>query len=517
MVEPVAPVSRGERNIAWIEKHCRIPEGKLVGQPVKLDPFQKDILIRVYDNPHGTRKAIISFGRKNAKTTLAAFLLLLHLVGPEAKPNSQLYSTAQSREQASLVFNLALKCLRLSPTLHDHIAPRESSKVLTCPALGTVFRALSAEHSTAYGLSPAFVVHDELGQVVGPTSALYEAVETAMGAQEEPLSLIISTQAPGDNDLLSLLIDDAATGADPHTVLILYTTPTKKEQPDIDYFSEEAVRLANPAFDTFMNKDEVMRTAADARRMPTKEASFRNLILNQRVSMNNPFVAESVWKACDRPLDEWEGEPVFMGLDLSSTSDLTALVEVWRSDSSGRWNVRPTFWTPGSTLEERAKNDRAPYVVWRDQGFLRTTPGPTVDYAFVAHHLREELQAGRIEALAFDRWRYDQLKAAMERLEVPEDEVKERFLPFGQGFASFTPALEALERELLNANINHAGHPVLTWNAANAVVVMDPAGNRKLDKSKASGRIDGMIALAMAICVAAERTPSLDDFSVESW
>jgi len=226
-------MKRGARNIAWIEAHCRIPEGKLVGQPVRLCKFQKAVICGIYDTP--TRRAIISFGRKNAKTTLSAFLLLLHLCGPEARENSQLFSAAQSRDQAAILFALAAKIVRMSPSLIEHVRVRDTAKQLHCEELGTLYRALSADASTAYGLSPVFTVHDELGQVKGPRSELYEALETASAAQESPLSIVISTQAPTDADLLSLLIDDALTNADPTQKVWLYTAPL-----NLDPFGEKA-------------------------------------------------------------------------------------------------------------------------------------------------------------------------------------------------------------------------------------------------------------------------------------
>src|SRR5262249_34053439 len=155
-------------------------------------------------------------------TSFAAFLLLLHLCGPEARHNSQLYSAAQSRDQAAILFSLAAKIVRMSPDLVQYVTIRDTAKHLLCHELGTHYRALSAEASTAYGLSPAFTVHDELGQVVGPKSELFEALETAAGAQEEPLSIIISTQAPNDADLLSVLIDDALAGNDSRVKVRLY-------------------------------------------------------------------------------------------------------------------------------------------------------------------------------------------------------------------------------------------------------------------------------------------------------
>lgn len=161
-------LTRGQDNCRWIEDNCVVPEGALVGQPMVLRDWQRQIICDIYDSP--TRQAIISFGRKNGKTALSACLLLLHLCGPEAKANSQLYSAAQSREQASILFGLAAKMVRMNPDMKASVVVRDSAKELLCPELGTKYRALSAEASTAYGLSPVFVVHDELGQVKGPRS-----------------------------------------------------------------------------------------------------------------------------------------------------------------------------------------------------------------------------------------------------------------------------------------------------------------------------------------------------------
>ena len=174
--------------IAFIEQVCFVPEGRFVGKKLELFEWQKAEICRIYDNPHGTRRAILSMGRKNAKTTLAACLLLAHLCGPPArnKPNSQLYSAAQSRDQAAIIFSLAAKMVRMNPELLQAVTIQETAKSLICPELGTRYRALSADATTAYGLSPALVIHDELGQVRGPRSPLYEALETATGAQEDP-------------------------------------------------------------------------------------------------------------------------------------------------------------------------------------------------------------------------------------------------------------------------------------------------------------------------------------------
>lgn len=444
--------------------------------------------------------------RKNAKTAFSAFLLLLHLCGPEARDNSQLYSAAQSREQAAILFALAAKIVRMSPDLQSVVVIRDTAKQLYCPDLGTLYRALSAEASTAYGLSPAFVVHDELGQVKGPRSELYEALETASAAQEHPLSIIISTQAPTDADLLSVLIDDALTGADPRIKVVLHTASI-----DADPFAESTIRQANPHFDDFMNREEVLRQAEDARRMPSREAAYRNLILNQRVEARNPFVSRAVWQSCGEPPSPIGRQRVWGGLDLSSVNDLTALILLTEGG-----DVHPAFWLPAEGLAEKARNDRVPYDMWARGGLLETTPGKSIEYEFVAHHLREVFDSCDVQAIAFDRYNMKFLKPWLEKAGFAEEEL-ERFIEFGQGYVSMSPALRELESMLLNQKLKHGNHPVLSMCAANATVVQDAAENRKFVKAKASGRIDGMVALAMGVSLASAHTEIANDMGFEVW
>lgn len=492
-------VTRGERNCVWIEKYCRIPEGRDVGKPVRLREWQRKEICRIYDNPAGTRRAILSFGRKNGKTALAAFITLLHLCGPEARPNSQLYSAAQSRDQAAILFGLAAKIVLMSPDLDAVVTVRDTAKQLFCSELGALYRALSAEASTAYGLSPVLIIHDELGQVKGPRSELYEALETATGAQESPLSIIISTQSPTDADLLSLLIEDGLSGADPRVIVSLYAAPM-----DADPFAEDTIRLSNPAFGDFQNATETLAMAEDARRMPSREAEYRNLILNQRVDMNAPFVSRRIWEECGGSvIEKFDGLPIFGGLDLSEVSDLTALVLIAPVD--GVWHVNPTFWLPGDGLAAKARADRSPYDIWARDGWLHPTPGPTVDYEYVAEHLANLCDKQDVRKIAFDRWNWRHLKPWLSKVGFTNDQLEGDsaiFEQMGQGFQSMSPALRDLEGALLNQKIVHGGHPVLTMCAANATVQADPAGNRKLSKIKSHGRIDGLVALAMAMSVA---------------
>jgi phage terminase large subunit-like protein len=478
-------LTRGERVIAFVERYCLIPEGAQVGKPIKLADFQRRFLLEVYDNPHGTRRAYLSVGRKNGKTALIACILLAHLVGPEAKLNSQIVSGALSRDQAALVFNLASKMISLSPELTKLVRIVPSGKRLIGLAMNTEYKALAAEGRTAHGLSPILAILDEIGQVRGPQNDFVDAITTSQGAHEAPLLLVISTQAPTDADLMSIWLDDAIRSADPTMVCHLYAAPD-----DCELLDREAWASANPALGLFRSEQDVEEQARQAERMPATENTFRVLTLNQRRNMVSAFVSPGIWKAGSGEPNALDGL-VYGGLDLSATTDLTALVLTCRRGDVV--SVHPFFWMPQDSVAEAAKRDRAPYDVWVKQGYLRTTPGKVIDYDFVARDIGQICAGLNVAKIGFDRWRMDRMKGAMERqgVDLPLQE-------FGQGYQSMSPALDALEADLLGERVRHGGHPVLAMCAANAVAVPDPAGNRKLDKSKATGRIDGMVALAMA-------------------
>lgn len=482
-------MTRAEKIIRFIESYCVVPEGALVGQPMVLADFQKDFIRETYDNPAGSRRAILSIARKNGKTGLIAGLLLAHLVGPEARLNSQIVSGAMSRDQAALVFNLASKMVQLSPRLSEVVRIVPSGKRLIGLPMNVEYRALAADGKTAHGLSPVLAILDEIGQVRGPQSDFIDAIVTSQGAHENPLLIAISTQAASDADLLSTWIDDAKASGDPRIVCRVYEAPK-----DCDLLDESAWKAANPALGTFRSLDDLREQMQQAARMPSMANTARNLLLNQRVSLDSPFISPDVWQANSAEPVGFDG-PVFAGLDLSARTDLTALVLIGQVD--GIWQVRPYFWTPKTGLQERERRDRAPYTTWVQQGYLRVCDGAAIDYEQVAHDMAEILADVDIQAVAFDRWRIDVLRRELDRLglELP-------LVEWGQGFKDMSPALDALEAALLNGEVAHGAHPVLTWNASNAVTTKDPAGNRKLDKSRQTGRIDGIQALAMAFGIA---------------
>lgn len=416
-------------------------------------------------------------------------LLLAHLAGPEARRNTQIYSAARSRDQAALVFNYARKMIFQSPELWELISVKESAKELHCSESGSFYKAISADSSTAMGFNPSLVIHDELGQVKGPTDDLYDALETSMGAQDDPLSIVISTQAQTDNDLMSRLIDDAILADDPTTKLFLFAA----DEED-DPWIEATWRKANPALGDFLNIKEIGSQARKAERMPASEGAFRNLHLNQRVSGNKLFCAPSLWLENGNPPDEsaFFRCPVYVGLDLSTRNDLTAMICV--AVDGNVWHVKSYFWLPAEGLDERSRSDRVTYDLWAKSGELSTTPGHSVDYGHIVETYLPEILEWDLRTVAFDKWNIEAFKKELDRVGMTLPLVG-----FRQGAVSMTPAIDMLQAQLTNRRLRHGMHPVLTMCNRNTVMPAFSAQNlRTFKKLHQTDRIDGMVALAMA-------------------
>jgi phage terminase large subunit-like protein len=428
--------------------------------------------------------------------TIAA-LALAHLVGPEAIKNGEIYSAANEREQAAIIFKVAAQMVRADPELSSWVRVVDSTKTMVCMHNGSVYRAISAEAGSKHGLNPSVVIYDELAQA--KSRALYDVLDTAMGAREEPLFIVISTQSNDPQHILSQLIDDGLGKDDPTTVTHLYAVPD-----DADIWDEATWKLANPALGDFRSIDELRAFAERAQRMPSFEAPFRNLYLNQRIDAQSPLISRAEWEGCQAqgPLLE-PGERVYLGLDLSSTTDLTALVAVSaeNGDRLAAW-----FWKPGDLLREHENRDHKPYVQWAKEGWIEAPPGRAVDYGFVARRIGEIAQEFEVVALAYDRWRIEQLlqklsEAGIEAYVEGKDVAGGglRLVPWGQGFKDMAPAIDALEISVMEHHLKQPGNPVLTDNFASAAAITDPAGNRKLNKSATRFRIDGAVATAMAV------------------
>ena len=488
-------MTRGEKVCAFIERYCLIPEGSQVGQPMKLMDFQRKFILEVYDNPAGTSRAYLSVARKNGKSALIAAIMLAHLVGPEAQQNSQIISGARSRDQASLVFKLAEKMVRLSNELSKIIRIVPSQKILLGLVCNCEFKAISSESGTAHGLSPRLAILDEVGQVRGSHDAFIEAVETSMGAHHDPLLIAISTQASTDGDLFSNWLDDAAVAKDPRIVSHLYTAVKDCELTD-----RKAWQAANPALGVFRSTKDIEDFAAQAERLPAKANSFRWLYLNQRIEAHSPFLSRAEWEANDAPPDIAPGDQCFAGLDLSASRDLTALILAFPKGNV--FHILPRFWLPEDGLTDKAKSEKVPWDTWRDSGYLETITGPVINPEVIAKAIAEIAETYDLQLLAYDRWRINDLKRELEKIgaDIPMQ-------PFGQGFRDMSPAVDKLERLVAERKLHHGGHPVLNMNAAGAVTQSDPAGNRKLHKAKSYSKIDGLVALAMALgCMSAEET-----------
>lgn len=484
---PVSDLTRAERNMRFAEKYLRVPEGKLVGQPLHLAKFQEYFFYSVFDNPYGTRRAYLSKARKNAKTTTIAIILLCFLIGPEAMLNSQIVSGALSRDQAALVWSLANKILAQSEELTDLVHTIPSGKKLIGRARNVEYKALSAEGKTNHGLSPICGILDEMGQVRGQHDAFIEAVETSQGAFENPILFVISTQSPTDGDWFSIQLDDAESSQDPRIVSHVYAAPDDCELDDC-----EAWKMANPALGLFLNENELIDGSKKALRMPSFENSFRNLHLNQRIDVNVPFVSRATWEANGDKPAPLKGCKVYGGLDLSAVSDLTGLVLVGENG-----DVECKAWLPKEGIAEKSRNDRVPYDVWAKDGILTLTPGKSIRYEWVAQELKRVFETYDVQQINFDRFNMKFLKPWLEQAGFTNDQM-EKFKDFGQGFVSMSPALRSLETSLLASELKHGMHPILTMCMGNCVIESDAAGNRKFTKKKSTGRIDLAVCIAMA-------------------
>jgi phage terminase large subunit-like protein len=488
--------------IKFIEK-LTVPSGHGMGKPFRLEPFQK-LFIRAIYEPHlglrrAVRRAILSMARKNGKTALIAAIVLAHLVGPEAIVHGEIYSAANDRDQAAIVYKFARQMVELDHELMQMIELVPSTKTMVARRTGSVYRAVSAEAGTKHGYLPSVVIYDELAQA--KNRDLYDVLDTSFGARDEPLFIVISTQSNDPEHIMSKLIDDGLSEIDPAIVCHLYAA-----KEDCELADESEWHKANPALGKFRDYEDLATAIRKAIRMPAEEPKVRNLFLNQRVSPVASLISRAEWMACAGEVQLEPGEEVYLALDLSSTVDLTALIIGSVSDPC---RIEPHFWKPRDTLTEHSSRDFGSgshrYREWHEAGFLKLSPGKTINPESVALFVGEMTQRYKVKGLAYDRWRINDLLREFDRigLQAHEDSEKGgdglRLVPWGQGFKDMGPAIDALELAVIDRKLIHPGNPCMNWNMANAIATMDPAGNRKLDKDKARFRIDGAQALTMLL------------------
>lgn len=491
-------LTRAERVIAFIES-LSITAGAHAGRKFELRDWQKAIIEAVYatddDGVRNVRQALLAIPRKNGKTQLAAALALCHLAGPEAESRGQVYSAAADRDQAALLFKEMVALIEGFEFLAERIVIRTHNKTLEDVETGSMYQALSSDARKAHGLSPSFVVCDELAQWHG--RELYDNLITGTGARAEPLVITISTMSADPNSVMSELVAYGrqvldGTITDPTFHPVIYSADEKA-----DPWDEDTWFACNPALGDFRSLPEMRTAAAQAQRLPAREPSFRLLYLNQPVDAAARFLNGVDWRACATDRAELLGKRCYLGLDLSSTTDLTALAAYFPETG----DVLSWFWCPADDLDEAERRDHVPYQLWARQGHIEATPGRAIDKRFVVHRIGEIVADYEVAACAFDRWRIDEVQRLLS-----DEGIKLQMEPWGQGFKDMSPALDALETLVLQGQLKHPSHPVLDWCVSNTTTLSDPSGNRKPAKDRSTGRIDGLVALSMAVGLAA-RTP----------
>ncbi|AQU06098.1 terminase large subunit [Dehalococcoides mccartyi] len=482
------------RALTFIEnlKHTK---GEWAGQPFKLMAWQKDIVTRLFGtlNPDGTRQyrtCYIEVPRKNGKSTLAA-AIANYLLFADGEAGAEIYSAAADRGQASLVFNEAAHMVRTHPALLSRSKVLDSVKRIIIPRNNSFYQTLSAEAYTKHGLNAHGIIFDELH--TQKNRELWDVLTTSGGTRRQPLTVAITTAGVDRNSICWELHDYAqkilsGIVEDDTFLPVIYAAT------DDDNWEDESVWYkANPGLGEFRSIDEMKQMYRRAKETPALEMTFRQLYLNQWVSSYERWLPMDKWDTCGAPfaLKELDGQDCYAGLDLASTTDLTALVLVFPNGEGG-FQVIPHFWIPLDNIHEAAKRDRVPYPLWLKQGLIHATAGNIIDYTAVEATIDELAEIYHIREIAFDNWNACRLSQDL-------TDKGYTMVPFSQSVKNMSPPTKELMNITLSGKLKHGGHPVLRWNADNMMVYRDSNDNLKPNKQKATGRIDGMVALIMAL------------------
>lgn len=468
-------------------------KGPFAGRSFALRPWQQRIVRKLFttqkDGRRQYRQCLLMLPRKNGKTELAAALAIYFLLF-DGEIGGEVYSAAADKEQAALVFNVAAQMIRNDPELLAQCEIVDSQKRIVHRKSGSFYRAISAEAYSKHGFNASVVIYDELH--AAPSRELWDVLTTSQGARSQPLTLAISTAGHNRHSILFELYAHAKKVAenpalDPTFLPLIFEAP-----PEADWTDERVWKQANPALSDFRSLEEMRIAAARAKEIPAQENTFRNLYLNQWTEQASRWITLASWDACQAAAAPREGRPCYVGMDLSSTQDLTALVAVFPGDE-GAVDVHAHFFMPKENIHARATRDRVPYDLWAREGHLTATPGNVVDYEAVRAVLQGWAARFDLREVAFDPWNATDLVTRLQE----QDGL--RCVKVRQGFASLSAPSKSLEKLVLSRKIQHDGHPVLRWNLSNVSVETDPAGNLKPSKSVSTERIDGVVALIMAI------------------
>jgi len=497
------PTGRAERVCQFIE-HLKLWEGKHAGERFPLRPWQRAVIRAVY-GPSDTagkrlvRTAALWIPRGAGKTTLASAIGAAHFVGPEAEAGGQIVMAAADQENAGIAFNSCWRMIQQSPRMVSRVRPLESRKRLTHKTNNSTLKAISSEAYSKHGLNVSFFLADEIhAWPAAEGRKLFKTVQDSMVKRETPLTWIISTAGAGQGGFAWDWWDyshKVASGEiiDPTFVPVIFASP-----PDADWRDETAWIAANPAVaDGFCSLEEMRIKAKRIVHFPSEVVDFKRFHLNiWHEGAAEPWIGLDIYDKAEptRDDDDLIGEPCWVGVDLSSVEDLTAVVAVFRDDSGDEpaFDVRARFFLPRDNIARKTENDRASYVTWEADGWLTLTDGNRVDYRIVTDHIRALAKDHDVREVLIDRWNSTSVTTALvnDGITVAEH---------GQGFAGMSAPMKAMKRAILGGKFRHGGNPVLRMCFANAVADKDPAENEKLTKERARGRIDGAVAACMAI------------------
>ncbi|MDR9786793.1 MAG: terminase large subunit [Peptococcaceae bacterium MAG4] len=490
-------VAQAERAVQFISllKHTK---GVWYGKPFELLPWQEKLIRDIFGTvkENGYRQyntAYVEVPKKNGKSELAA-AVALYLTCGDGEWGAEVYGCAADRQQASIVFDVAVDMVDQSPALKKRIKPVLSRKRLVYMPTGSFYQVLSSEAYTKHGFNVHGVVFDELH--AQPNRQLYDVMTKGSGdARKQPLFFLITTAGTDRNSICYEVHQKAVDilrgkKKDPTFYPVIYSIEDGE-----DWSDEKVWYRVNPSLGHTIDIEKVRAAYQSARENPAEENLFRQLRLNQWVKQSVRWMPMETWEKCAHPVDpeKLKGRVCFGGLDLSSTIDITAFVLVFPPiPGDDKYYVLPYFWLPEETLDLRVRRDHVPYDIWQQQGHLLTTEGNVIHYGFIEKFIEDLNTEYHIKEIAFDRWGAVQM---VQNLEGAGFTV----VPFGQGFKDMSPPTKELMKLTLEGKIAHGGHPVLSWMIDNIYVQTDPAGNIKPDKAKSMEKIDGAVASIMAL------------------
>ncbi|ERT57171.1 putative phage terminase, large subunit [Megasphaera vaginalis (ex Srinivasan et al. 2021)] len=498
----MADTSRYDKNLAdyavmFIEQLCHT-KGTWAGKPFELIDWQEQIIRDLFGviKKNGYRQfstAYIEIPKKQGKSELAAAMALLLTCG-DGEERAEVYGCAADRNQAKIVFDVAVDMVRFCPALSKRVKILASQKRLEYLPTHSFYQVLSADVANKHGFNTHGVIFDELH--TQPNRKLFDVMTKGSGdARMQPLFFLITTAG---NDTHSICYEQHEKALDIMSGRKIDSTfyPVIYGADESEDWTDPAVwKKANPSLGITVGIDKVKAACDSAKQNPGEENAFRQLRLNQWVKQSVRWMPMDRWDACSFAVseDDLEGRICYGGLDLSSTTDITAFVLVFPpQDEEDKYSILPYFWVPEDTLDLRVKRDHVPYDLWERQGLLMTTEGNVVHYGFIEKFIEELGTRFNIREIAFDRWGAVQMVQNLEGMGFT-------VVPFGQGFKDMSPPTKEFMKLTLEGRIAHGGHPVLRWNMDNIFIRTDPAGNIKADKEKSTEKIDGAIATIMAL------------------